>query len=112
MSDYMSVAHDSGGRLRDRSAPGFRAPMENSQQPEHLLRLRDVVERTRLSRSTIYRLIDGGRFPKPFRVGDFAVRWKSSMIDGWIADLSLEKIEVISGGTVGGIEIEPLEKTE
>jgi prophage regulatory protein len=112
MSDYTSVAHISGRRLRDRSAPGFRAPMENSQQPEHLLRLRDVVERTRLSRSTIYRLIDSGRFPKPFRVGDMAVRWKSSMIDGRITGLSSEKFEIISGGMVGGTEIEPLEKTE
>jgi prophage regulatory protein len=86
--------------------------METAQQTDYLLRLRDVIEKTSLSRSTIYRRIDDKTFPKPVKVGDFAVRWKSSAIDGWITGLSSEKFEIISGGMVGGIEIEPLENSE
>ncbi len=86
--------------------------METAQQTDYLLRLRDVIERTSLSRSTIYRRIDDRTFPMPVKIGGFAVRWKSSIIEGWIAGLASKKIESNCGGMVGGTRIEPLEKTE
>lgn len=64
---------------------------------DRLLRLREVTVRTGMSRSTIYRRIDNKQFPKPVKIGDFAVRWRESTIDGWIAGLSSDKIESISG---------------
>lgn len=78
---------------------------------DRLLRLRDVTARTGMSRSTIYRRIDDKTFPKPVKIGDFAVRWRESTIDGWIAGLSSEKIEIISGGTAGGIVTPPALKS-
>lgn len=68
-----------------------------------LLRLRDVALRTGMSRSTIYRRIEDKTFPKPVKVGGFAVRWRESTIDGWIAGLSSERSKKVDGGTVGGI---------
>lgn len=68
-----------------------------------LLRLRDVALRTGMSRSTIYRRIDDQTFPKPVKVGGFAVRWRESTIDGWIAGLSSERSKKVVGGTAGGI---------
>ena len=87
-SDYKSVAHVCGARLRGGHYQRLRRAMETAQQTDHLLRLRDVAEKTGLSRSTIYRMIEAERFPRPYRVGDFAVRWKSSSIDLWIGALN------------------------
>ena len=45
---------------------------------EKLLRRREVEEITGLSRASIYRLMDEGKFPRPVRVSATAVRWKAS----------------------------------
>ena len=37
-------------------------------QPERILRLRPVLERTGLSRSTLYRKVTEGAFPKPVQL--------------------------------------------
>lgn len=78
---------------------------------DRLLRLRDVTARTGMSRSTIYRRIDDKTFPKPVKVGDFAVRWRESTIDGWIAGLSSEKSEKVFGVQSGGISTPALSET-
>ena len=49
-----------------------------------LLTVREVMERVRMSRSTLYRLMRLGRFPEPVRVGLKAVRWKSDEIDQFL----------------------------
>jgi len=49
-----------------------------------LLRLRDVLEVVRLSRSEVYRLMSLGRFPKPIPLGERAVAWTEDSIDEWI----------------------------
>lgn len=52
-----------------------------------LLRLPAVISLTQLSRSTIYAAIQAGTFPRPVRVGERAVRWRSGDIDTWLAGL-------------------------
>ena len=54
--------------------------------PTRFLRLREVLERTGLSRSTIYVRLDQGRFPRPVSLGDRAVRWVEVEVDEWIAE--------------------------
>jgi prophage regulatory protein len=54
---------------------------------EHLLRLRDVKEKTGLGSSTIYRRIADGTFPVPRSLGPNTVRWLQSEIDAWIRSL-------------------------
>lgn len=51
---------------------------------EKLLRLGDVMERTALSRSSIYKKIKDGEFPSPIKVGIRASRWQETAIDIWI----------------------------
>ena len=51
---------------------------------DRLLRRRHVEEITGLSRSSIYRLMQDGEFPRPVRVGPAAVRWRSSDITDWL----------------------------
>jgi prophage regulatory protein len=50
-----------------------------------ILRRRDVMLRTGLSRSTIYKYMALGEFPKPVRLGSKAVGWRDSDIEAWIA---------------------------
>ncbi|WP_306765522.1 helix-turn-helix transcriptional regulator [Komagataeibacter rhaeticus] len=49
-----------------------------------LLRLREVTERTGLSRATIYRHINKGTFPKPRKLSSGTIRWHSGIIENWI----------------------------
>ena len=52
---------------------------------DRLLRRPEIEQRCGLARSTIYRLMDEDRFPRPIRVGPKAVRWLESDIDAWVA---------------------------
>lgn len=59
---------------------------------EKMLRLREVLAITNLSRSTLYRYIAQGRFPKPKKLNPAfgskgAARWLSSDIEQWIGTL-------------------------
>ncbi len=49
-----------------------------------MLKRAQVEAATGLSRSTIYRLMDAGLFPRPKRLGPRAVRWPSSVIDEYL----------------------------
>lgn len=50
-------------------------------------RIREVTQITGLSRSTIYKMIEEGRFPAPLRLGSRAVGWTDEMIDSWMNSL-------------------------
>lgn len=53
---------------------------------EALIRRKQVEARTGLSRSTIYELIQTGRFPRPVPLVGRTVAWTESSIDNWIAE--------------------------
>ncbi len=53
---------------------------------EQHLRLRNVIELTGLSRSTIYELIRQGRFPHSIKLSKRAVAWPESSISEWLAE--------------------------
>ena len=62
-----------------------REPSEASDQTcARLLRLKEVQHRVGLGRSTIYRWMEDGKFPKPHLIGGYSVRWLESDINGWI----------------------------
>lgn len=50
-----------------------------------LIRLAEVMRRVGLGRSTIYRWMGEGRFPKPVKLGAHMVAWPEDTIDAWIA---------------------------
>ena len=51
-----------------------------------MLRLREVMRVTGLARSTVYKLIHDGKFPRPIKLGARAVAWRSDAVNGWIQD--------------------------
>ena len=51
-----------------------------------LIRLREVQHRVGLGRSTIYRWMAEGKFPKPVQLGGYAVAWPENEVENWIAD--------------------------
>ena len=55
------------------------------QTEKRVLRLREVTERYGLGRSTIYRLMNHGRFPKPIQLGPNAVAWRVEDLEEWLA---------------------------
>lgn len=52
---------------------------------DNLIRLRETIRRTGLSRGTIYRKMADGSFPKTVKIGDNSVAHYESDIDEWIA---------------------------
>ena len=52
--------------------------------PDRLLRLPEVKSRTGLGRSSIYRLVATGAFPRPRKLAERAVAWRESDIEKWI----------------------------
>jgi prophage regulatory protein len=53
--------------------------------PPRLLRLRDLIDLTALSRATIYREMNAGRFPPPIKIGG-ANRWPLAEITAFIEE--------------------------
>jgi len=47
------------------------------------LRMPSVVRLTGLGRSTIYRLMNDSKFPRPVKLAERAVAWRRSNIDRW-----------------------------
>lgn len=63
---------------------------ENSSTHPRILRLKQVLDRVGLSRSTIYDRMNpaspryDSSFPKPMKIGSSAVGWLESSISKWI----------------------------
>ena len=49
-----------------------------------IIRLKEVIDSTGLARSTIYKYIGEGSFPKPVPLGDRAVGWVESEVVSWV----------------------------
>lgn len=62
------------------------APDGGAVRSRRLVRLPEVLHRTGLSRSTVYRRMELGQFPKPYPLSSRIVAWAEIEIDQWIAD--------------------------
>jgi prophage regulatory protein len=51
-----------------------------------LLRIRQVVERTGLSRSLVYSEMKRGAFPRNLKIGPRAAAWPEAEVDAWVRD--------------------------
>ena len=97
-----SVAHSDTARkgqrlndlLKDKCLAGrIEIHEEVMKMHDRLLRRRQVEEITGLSRSSIYRLMQDGGFPRPVKVGPAAVRWRASDITAWLESRPVAKGE-------------------
>jgi len=55
--------------------------------PERFLKLEEVKRRAGLGKSMIYRLIQDGAFPAPYKIAGSASRWSEREIVAWIDDV-------------------------
>jgi prophage regulatory protein len=69
--------------------------------PDRILRIRTVLERTGLSRSTLYRRIEQGNFPKQIRISERCIGWRESAVEAWMRSPTLNPSAVASGDLLG-----------
>lgn len=54
--------------------------------PNAILRLPEVMRRTGLSKTIVYRRMKRGEFPARFDLGGRAVGWRCADIDAWLRE--------------------------
>lgn len=52
--------------------------------PDRILRIKTVLERTGLSRSTMYRKMQNGTFPQSVRISTRCAGWRESSVNAWL----------------------------
>lgn len=57
--------------------------MQGTTNVENYLTIREVSESLKVSKSTLWRWIKAGLFPKPVHLGPKAVRWRVSDLAAW-----------------------------
>jgi prophage regulatory protein len=66
--------------------------------PDRILRIRTVLDRTGLSRSTLYRKIEGGTFPKQIRIAARCAGWRESAVNEWLKNPFFYSVDDHPGG--------------
>lgn len=66
-------------------------------EPDRILRIRTVLQRTGLSRSTLYRKINDGSFPRQVPISIHGAGWRESAVNCWIADPAGYRMEDRAG---------------
>lgn len=51
-----------------------------------IIRLNEVMDKTGLKKTSIYKLINNKKFPETLALGERAVGWLESEIDSWITE--------------------------
>jgi prophage regulatory protein len=59
----------------------------NQHNVDSILRLEEIKQLTKKSKSSIYADIASGLFPAPVKIGVRAVGWKVSQINNWLESL-------------------------
>lgn len=65
---------------------------------EKLLSRKDVLNRLQISRTTLWRLINNGALPEGIKLSERTIRWKESMIQGYIEKLTKSIVEENKNG--------------
>jgi prophage regulatory protein len=58
-------------------------PMQ-TETPDRILRLKAVLSRTGLSRSTVYRKMQNGTFPRNIKISTRCAGWRESAVADWM----------------------------
>ena len=54
------------------------------ERPMRMLRIKVVLQRTGLSRATLYRKVADGTFPKQIQLSTRCIGWRESAVDAWL----------------------------
>ena len=79
------------GRAKRNTTTAHQPRNERTRAPTRVLRLPEVMARTGLSRTTIYRWRLAGRFPQPVRLGTRNVGWIESEVEAWLRERMAER---------------------
>ncbi len=84
--DHISDMEDvESTKLVDFPSPSFlQAKSDKNESPNDLLRQKEVLKLTGLSRTTIYTLIQRGEFPNSIKISSRSVAWRRGDIWEWI----------------------------
>lgn len=63
---------------------GGETPMPKTTNPDKIIRIKDVIQMTGLSRTTLWRLERKGEFPKRLPLSAGSVGWRYSGIEQWV----------------------------
>jgi prophage regulatory protein len=63
------------------------------ESPERILRLKAVLERTGLRRSTLYRKMDEGTFPRSIKISTRCAGWRESAVTEWLRNPMVYSVE-------------------
>ncbi|HEV7290099.1 helix-turn-helix transcriptional regulator [Sphingomonas sp.] len=53
---------------------------------DRIIRLPSVLKATGLSRSTLYRKINQGTFPKQIAISERCIGWRESAVNAWLSN--------------------------
>ena len=67
--------------------------MEQYITPRKALRIKSVIERTGVSKTHLYRLINANKFPRPVKLSEGVSVWDSELIDQWLSS-KFEEVKV------------------
>ena len=67
-----------------------------TQDDDRILRIRSVLDRTGLSRATLYRKMQQGTFPRQIAISTRCAGWRESAVKDWMNNPMFYRIE--SGG--------------
>jgi prophage regulatory protein len=65
----------------------------SDERPERILRIKTVLERTGLSRSTLYRRIESGTFPRQIKIAERCAGWRESAVKEWLKNPMFYSVE-------------------
>ena len=74
---------------------------EQTIRPAVVLRCREVLRRTGLSRATLYRLMAKGKFPQQHPLSEGTVGWSEKEVEKWI-DERMENKGPVEGPSADG----------
>ena len=60
---------------------------------DRILRINAVLDRTGLSRSTLYRKIQCGTFPKQVKIATRCAGWRESAVNAWMRNPIFYEVE-------------------
>ncbi len=69
-------------------------------RPSSILRIKVVMERTGLTRPTLYRKMADGTFPRQVRISSNGIGWREDAVDAWLLspmEYRADEDEQISG---------------
>ena len=69
-----------------------------TETPDRILRIKTVLERTGLSRSTMYRKMQNGTFPRNVQISTRCAGWRESAISAWLRNPMFYSVDDNPGG--------------